>query len=175
MAEETLADLFSWMGFCMFSIQAAESSIASAIQIALPKNRVISVETLEADEQEHRRKTVGQLVRKLNERARIDPGIEQRLDAFISRRNEFVHGFQQRFDLNATEGRAQAIAFCQEVGSEAFVLAKVFYAVSFAVMDRLQPVTDGAVGANWDKMPKEVTEPLRELARFFPAIIRERK
>ena len=175
MAKETPDDLFFWMGFCLFTIQAAESAIASAIQIALPEKGVISVESLEAAEQEHRKKTIGQLVRKLNNKARIDPGIEQRLVAFISNRNEFVHSFQRRFDLNGSEGHAQAIAFCQELASEAFGLTQVFCAVSCAAMDRLQPVTDGAVGANWDTMPKDIAEPVRELARIYPAIIRERK
>ena len=175
MSESKLDDLFSWIGFCLFSIQAAEASIASAIEIALPVDGVISVEALEADEYEHRRKTIGQLVRKLTQRARIDPGIEQRLESFISRRNEFVHGFQQRFDLSTKEGCAQAIAFCQDLGSDAFGLAQVFWAVSFAVIDRLEPVTSGAVRVDWDAMPREVAEPLREMARFFPAIIRERK
>jgi hypothetical protein len=174
-SESSLPELFHWMGFCLFTIQAAESSIASAIEIALPANGVISVEGLEADEGEHRKKTIGQLVKKLNQRARIDPGVEQRLDSFVSDRNAFVHHFSERFDLNSENGRAKAIAFCQEIGSDAFGLAQLFSVVSFAIVDKLEAVTGGAVDVDWDAMPKEVSEPFRELARFLPAIIREPK
>jgi hypothetical protein len=63
------------------------------------------------------------------------------LESFISNRNAFVHHFSNRFDLSSEDGRAKAMACCQELGSDAFGLAQLFSAVSFAIVNRLEAVT----------------------------------
>ena len=167
---------FYWMGFCLFCVQAAERSIASAIQVALPPDATISLEALEADEEEdHRRKTLGRLVEKLKHQARINPGVENRLSSFVERRNVFVHHFLNRFDLNASSGCDEAIEFCQLLASDALQLANLFHAVTLGFVGEPAPVTGGTVEVDWDAMPEEIAEPLKEIARFLPAIIRERK
>jgi hypothetical protein len=168
-------DHYWWAGLCLSAIHAAEHAIAEAIEIALPAGAVLSLRTLEAEEEEHRRKTLGQLVRKLNQRARLDPGIERDLENFILRRNDFIHHFHGRFDVMTDEGSERAINFCKKLASEAFWLAQVFTAVSFAVSERLELVTSGAVRIEWESMPKDLEESMRHLANFYPAIIRERK
>jgi hypothetical protein len=168
-------DLCFWMGACLFAIQGAESALASAIECALPEGGIISVASMEADEAEHRRKTVGQLVRKLNDRARIDAGLVERLESFIKQRNEFIHHFSNRFDLASVEGSAEGVEWCKSLTSEAFSLAFVFHSVVCAVVDQLEPITGGAVKVGWDTIPADVAVRMRELVRSFPAIIRERK
>jgi hypothetical protein len=137
---------FFWVGACLMSIQAAERALAHAIEVALPTAGVISFTSLEADQEKHRRQTLGQLVGQLNLRARIDPGIEEQLDSFIKRRNQFVHHFGATFDLGTTQGCSDAVAFCQQLTSDASNLAEVFYAVCFASYEQLAPLTNGRRG-----------------------------
>jgi plasmid maintenance system antidote protein VapI len=55
-------------------------------------------------------------MRKLNQRATIDPDVADRLERFLSRRTQFVHGLQGLFNVKSASRRKGAVAYCQELG-----------------------------------------------------------
>jgi hypothetical protein len=168
-------DYFFWIGFCLYIIQATEETLAEVLTITLPKHGIITVKSLEADTEEHRRKTLGQLVRKLLKRARIDPGIEKQLDSFLSQRNLFVHSLQQCYSFDTSEGRQAAIAFCQELATDAYQLWLTLSGVLFATFGALDAITKGTVHIDWNSLPLKLSKSLKDIACAYPAIIRNKK
>ncbi len=168
-------DYFFWMGFCLYTIQATEQALAEVLTIALPKHGIITVKSLEVDSEEHRRKTLGQLIAKLRRRARIDPGLKKQLDSFLTRRNLFVHDFQQHCSFGSTEGREAAIAFCQELATDAYRLSLILSGILFATFGELEAITKGAVHIDWNSLHGEVGMSLKQIACAYPAIIRDHK
>lgn len=168
-------DYYFWIGFCLYTVQATEQTLAEVLTVTLPKHGIITVKSLEADTEEHRRKTLGHLTRKLLKRARIDSGIEKRLDSFLSRRNLLVHSFQQCYSFGTSEGRQAAIAFCQELATDAYELSLILSGVLFATFGELEAITKGAVHIDWDSLPMELSKSLKEIACAYPAIIRNKK
>jgi hypothetical protein len=81
-------------------VQSTENVLAQALQLAFHQNDLITLESLEAAEEDTRRKTLGQLITRLRRRAEIAPDLEKLLDAFLCRPNPFVHGFVHRPEFN---------------------------------------------------------------------------
>lgn len=163
---------FFWIGFCLFAVQAAERSLGHLLTVGLPEHGIISVESLEADTDEHRRKTLGQLVAKLSKRAEMHPEFVDRLNVFVENRNIFIHRFGGMFDLGTDEGIVEARAFCQALGNEAYQLTELLTAFLFGAYDRLSEATGGALTFDDRTLPEEEIRRMQEIGRLFPAFIR---
>lgn len=153
MTEEEIP--FFWTGFCLFCVQAAEKALGELLTVGFPEHGMISVESLDADSREHRRKTLGQLVAKLSKRADVHPGLADRLNDFVELRNDFVHRFGDMFQFQTDEGVVEAELFCQKLGTEAYVLTILLSGFLFAAYDRVSEATGGALSFGHEALSEE--------------------
>lgn len=137
-------ETFTWIGLALLLVQGAEAALRSSLRLPFHSGGDrITVESLEADDEHVRRKTLGQLIGKLRQRAEIAPAFETLLSGFLTNRNRLVHHLSDEFDHSSAEGRIGSTAFCRLVASEAAEVMGVLYAVQLAWMDLLEESVPG--------------------------------
>lgn len=119
----------------MSYVQYAEQAVRRALVYTFPDVEPITLETIEGANQELRRATLGNLIRKLRERGvEIDESFDKFLSDFLDHRNMFAHNIHldEQYDLETAEGLARFNAFVQTLGAEAVRVVTVFTAAALA-------------------------------------------
>ena len=127
---------FFMMGYCLLTVQAAEVLLKSAL------SGPFALQDLDSEDETSRRKTLGQLLRKLRERVEIDEDLEALFVTFLESRNLFTHRLTVEFDPNTRPGLIAMANFCQVLAIQACEVAKFLNA---AILDAKPEMTfDGA-------------------------------
>jgi hypothetical protein len=130
-----LADAFMRAGLCMSHVQYAESALRRALVYAFPETEPITLETVERGNDETRRATLGNLVRRLRDRGvEIEPAFDNFLDEFVQQRNMFVHHIHldDAYNIGTDDGLARFNEFVQRLTGGAYRVTVIFTAIALA-------------------------------------------
>lgn len=122
-------EVLALLGATLLGVQTAEHMLKLAMTFAFPKDAPISLETLQAEKAEiAKKRMLGPLVGELGRRVSVEPNFEQRLEAFIANRNQFVHHLSSlpNGDMHTDEGLAEVKNFATNLFQEATELTLVF-------------------------------------------------
>lgn len=130
--------LFSLLGICVARCQEIERLIAHSFILAAmsPKerkrNRTIR-ETIESWE----RKTLGQMIRSIEEGYDIDPILHQSMQLFLSMRNKLIHDLttSNQYNIETSWGQGEMIGFLMLFELITRPLREAFKASLFASID----------------------------------------
>jgi hypothetical protein len=120
----------SLMGMCLLAVQLAERVLASAVETVLDDPDLKLMEQTEFE----RKQTLGDFVKKLKRRVKMEPNFKDKIHRFLSLRNTFVHNLSEvpGWDLKTEEGREVATAFLVELGYVSCAITCLFITL-FAV------------------------------------------
>ena len=153
-------DVAWWAGCTLLMVQYAESALGSALAIVFPVGGVISVESLESEEEMSRKKTLGGLLTELRRRAHVDSKLDDALASFLTARNNLVHRFTSMFNLATPEGEADAIQFCKTLMGQADFVARILMGALFAQFRYIADATGAPVEPNWESLPESARREL---------------
>ncbi len=122
--QQSILRLYSWMGICLLFIQLAERALQQAIATVLDDPIVRLSEQSEAE----RKQTLGDFLKKLKKRVRLEYALKERLYDFLRMRNQFVHDLSD-WDLKTAEGRRDAQLFVIELTMLALSTTALFTTV----------------------------------------------
>jgi hypothetical protein len=154
-------DTLALIGICLLQVQLAEQVLAWALESVL-QDKTLTAEKLMEQTESERKRTLGDFLKELKTRAKIEHDFKDKLYRFLKLRNIFVHNVDevQGWNLDTGEGRKIATAFVKELLRLAHLVTCVFL---------LLP----AVRAKMD-FGKEVDDPAHKLLeRHFGSIARK--
>lgn len=101
------------MAVALLLIQSAERVIRLCMTFVLQRSTPLTLEVLERQKKEERRKTLGYFLGELRKRVDLERGFDALLDEFLEKRNTLVHDFggMDQYSLNTEAGLAAANAF----------------------------------------------------------------
>ena len=121
---QSILRLYSWMGICLAFVQLAERTLQQAIETVLDDPIV----RLSEQNESARKQTLGDFLKKLKKRVKLDYDLKERLYDFLRMRNQFVHDLAEvpGWDLNTIEGRNTSQLFFTELTMEALYITALF-------------------------------------------------
>ncbi len=124
---------FALIGVCLLHVQLAERVLAGGVELVLQDPTLTAAKLLEQTEPE-RKRTLGDFLRGLKSRAKIEAKFKDKLYRFLRMRNTFVHNLSEvpGWNLRTKEGRKVATEFLIELTMLAFGVTGVFMSL-FAV------------------------------------------
>ncbi|WOH50560.1 hypothetical protein [Bradyrhizobium sp. sBnM-33] len=115
MSSDTEAEIrvYTYIGLCLLCIQQAERLLQKSIDTVLDNPDIRLLEQTELE----RKQTLGNFLRRLRRRVRLEPDVRDRLYKFLDMRNKFVHELSDipGFDLRTEDGRQLAMEFIIEL------------------------------------------------------------
>lgn len=134
------------MSVALLLIQSAERVIRLCMTFVLQKSSPLTLEVLERQRKEERRKTLGYFLGELRKRADLDPGFDAVLEEFLEKRNVLVHEFgaMDEYSLNTDAGLAAANTFLQRTIGIAELVVKVFIGLTQAWQEQTGMQVDAA-------------------------------
>jgi hypothetical protein len=127
---ETLSvEFLYWMGRTLFTVQTAERTLKAALRY-LGLGDPPDWSAVDAEQSVNYKSPIGPLLQKLRQRATVAPEFSQVLTNFLSKRNTFVHHFQETYRIRTPEDRDLAIAFLKSLEGDAAVTIVVLQAAA---------------------------------------------
>ena len=119
--------IYSLMGVCLLHVQLAERVLAGAVESVLDDRKLTVARFMEQTERE-RKRTLGDFLKELRSRTKVEPKFNQKLWRFFRMRNAFVHDFSEipGWDLSTERGREIAIEYLVELIALALNVTGVF-------------------------------------------------
>ena len=116
------------MGLALVLVQSAEQLIRSCMTYVLQKDSPLTIEKLEKQTREERKKTLGYFLGELRNRADLDEHFDALLEAFLEERNILVHSVDDipGWNLSTVEGRKIARAFVESFILKTVEILKIF-------------------------------------------------
>src|SRR5713226_5506895 len=104
------------MGACLLHVQLAERVLAGAVKSVLGDRTLTAAKLMEQTEHEWRH-TLGDMLKELRRRARIERKFRDKLYRFLEMRNIFVHDVSEvpGWNLSTEQGRKVATDFLFEL------------------------------------------------------------
>jgi hypothetical protein len=87
---ETLTDL-GLIGMCLLSVQQAERVLSAAVETILDRPDL----NLAEQSQVKQKQTLGDFLKRLKRRVKLEYGLKERLFKFLEMRNKFVHNLSE--------------------------------------------------------------------------------
>ncbi len=105
--------LFSLLGICVARCQEIEHYISQSFILAVSAKDKSKYKTINDLTNGWQRKTLGQLVRSIEESYQLDAEFKGALDWFLEARNKLVHGLttHPQYDIQSTWGQDEMITF----------------------------------------------------------------
>src|SRR5206468_917726 len=122
--EKELMTLWSLMGVCLLLVQQAERVLAGAVESVLDNPDLRLMEQSEFQ----RKQTLGDFLKRLKRRVKIEPTLKEKLHQFLNMRNAFVHNHSEipGWDLKTEEGRDVAWKFLVELAGTSLAITGLF-------------------------------------------------
>ena len=115
MSSERKSELttLSLIGVCLLSVQQAERVLAGAVEHVLDRPDLKLMEQTEIE----RKQTLGDFIRRLKKRVKIERTLKDKLYCFLNLKNTFVHNLSEvpGWDLKTERGRKVAWTFLMEL------------------------------------------------------------
>jgi hypothetical protein len=107
------------MGATLILLQATEKIIDLCMTFVFQKASLLTLEGLERQQKEERKKTIGYFLAELRKRADLDDKFDQMLRDFLDHRNTFIHRLDdvQGWDIDTPDGRQVAAQFISKLAS----------------------------------------------------------
>jgi hypothetical protein len=127
------------MAVALLLIQTTERVIKLCMTFVLQRSSPLTLEILERQEKEERRKTLGYFLGELRKRADLDPGFDALLEEFLEKRNILVHHFGaiNEYSLNTEAGLAAGNAFVHRMIQVTESVLKVFIGLTQAWQEQV--------------------------------------
>jgi hypothetical protein len=129
MAKDRSPELHTYalMGVCLLHVQMAERVLGGAVELVL-RDPTLTLSKLMEQTERDRKRTLGEFLKELRSRARLEPKFKDKLWRFLQMRNTFVHNLSEVPGLNAhtEQGRKVAREFLVELLFLAISLTFVF-------------------------------------------------
>ncbi len=121
-------DVLMRIGAALVFVQSAEQVIRLCMIFVLQKDSPLTIEKLEKQTREERKKTLGYFLGELRKRADLDESFDALLEEFLEERNILVHNVDDvpGWNLQTTEGRKIASAFVDGFIRKTVEILKVF-------------------------------------------------
>lgn len=128
--------LFLLLGICVARCQEIEHYISHSFVLAVSAKDKSKYETINDLTNGWQRKTLGQLVRSIEESYELDTEFKGALDWFLEARNKLVHGLttHPQYDIGSTWGQDEMIAFLSRFELVSRDVRKAFRACFLASM-----------------------------------------
>lgn len=129
--------LFTLLGICVARCQEIEHYIAHSFVLAVSAKDKAKYKTIDDLNRAWKRKTMGQLIRIIEESYDLDPTFKEALEWFLEWRNLLVHGLttHPQFDIETSWGQDEMIAFLSRFEVTSRVIRKAFRACYLVSMD----------------------------------------
>lgn len=129
--------LVTALGICLLHCQQIEHYISESFLLGVSKKQKAQYATLNDLRAGWKRKTLGNMLRCIEEAWEIEPTLKAGLDLFLAKRNRFVHGIAttERYDIRTPWGCAELIAFLSEFDVHARIVKKAFRASFYASVE----------------------------------------
>src|SRR5688572_23931725 len=110
-------EILTMIGGTLILLQSAERTISRCMLFVFQKGEGLTLEDLEKEEKQARKKTLGQFIFELRKRVELEPDFDEMLERFVEDRNQFVHRIETvpGWDLESSEGRQAAHMFISRV------------------------------------------------------------
>ena len=107
------------IGPMLIRLQATERVINLALTFVFPRNVRLTLEDLEKQQREERKKTIGFFFSELRKRVELDESFDRLLQDFLDYRNTFIHKLQDvpGWDLETEQGTRIAEEFVSRLAS----------------------------------------------------------
>lgn len=126
--------LITGLGMCLASCQLIEHYIAHSFLLGVSKQQKRKYETLNDLIKGWRRKTLGNMLRCIEEAWEIEPTLKAGLELFLECRNRLVHGIttDEQFDIRTHWGREELVAFLSFFDIQSRVVKAAFRSSYYA-------------------------------------------
>jgi hypothetical protein len=129
--------LCNLLGICVARCHQIESYISDSFILAVSAKEKDRYKTIDELRNAWRKKTLGQLVRTIEESYDLEPLFKQALDWFVQHRNRLIHGLTTdlQFDIESAWGQDEIIAFLVLFEMMSRLVRKAFRACFLCSMD----------------------------------------
>lgn len=116
------------MGVALLLLQTAEKVLRLCMTFVLQKAAPLTLDSLLAQEESERNKTLGYFLAELRKRADIHPTFDQLLNDFLKNRNDFIHDLSRvpGWDAAPAERVTKRKQFVHRLIRQSDVVLKVF-------------------------------------------------
>ena len=121
------SDVLQAIGSTLWRVQLLEETVARYLVLKLGFEGTVAREAAEKVFEKAEKRTLGQIVREINDKASVSDEISSRLSAFVNSRNWFVHRSQADCGvlLRTSAGRQALRLRLEEIAEGALAIQKV--------------------------------------------------
>jgi hypothetical protein len=125
------------LGMCLATCQLIEHYIAHSFLLGVSKRQKKQYETINDLVAGWKRKTLGNMIKSMEEAWEIDPDLKANLEIFLANRNRFIHGIttEDRFNIRTHWGREELMTFLAFFDVHARIVKLAFRASYYASID----------------------------------------
>lgn len=129
--------LITCLGMCVATCQLIEHYIANSFLLGISKRQKRRYETINDLREGWRKKTLGNMLKCIEEAWEIDPLLKASLDLFLENRNRLIHGIttDEQYDIRTHWGREELIAFLSFFDVHARITKAAFRASFYASIE----------------------------------------
>ncbi|MGB9988114.1 hypothetical protein [Pseudoduganella rhizocola] len=129
--------LFNLLGICVARCQEIEHYIAHSFILAVSAKEKSKYETINDLTQAWKKKTMGQLIRTIEESYELESTFKPALEWFLQMRNQLVHGLttHPQYDIETTWGQDEMISFLLRFEFMSRAVRKAFRACYLVSID----------------------------------------
>lgn len=126
--------LITGLGMCLATCQLIEHYIAHSFLLGISKYQKKKYETINDLIEGWKKKTLGNMLRSMEEAWEIEPTLRAGLELFLANRNLLIHGIttDERFDIRTHWGREELIVFLSFFDIHARVVKTAFRSSYYA-------------------------------------------
>jgi hypothetical protein len=120
--------ILTMIGMCLASCQLIEFYISNSFILGLSKVQKEKYETINDLRDGWRKKTLGNMLKSIEEAWEIEPVLRENLRVFLANRNRLIHGIttEERFDIRTLWGQAELVSFLSFFGLHARIIKLAF-------------------------------------------------
>jgi hypothetical protein len=128
--------IYSLIGVTLLHVQLAERALGETVKLVLKDRTLTPSKLMELTEPE-RKKTLGDFLKELKTRTRLETAFKDKLYRFLKMRNTFIHNISELpgWDVKTDAGREKGIEFLAELLHLALTVTGVFTSL-FAISAR---------------------------------------
>lgn len=126
--------LITALGMCLVRCQQIEHYIAHSFLLGISKKQKSKYVTINDLRAGWKKKTLGDMLRSIEEAWEIDPMVKANFELFLENRNMLIHGIttSERFDMRTSWGQRELLAFLNFFDVHSRIVKKAFRASYYA-------------------------------------------
>jgi hypothetical protein len=131
--DEEKKRILTWIGALIVGIQGTERIVDLVMTYVFQGKQKVTVQILERLEAQRQSRTLGRLVKVMQDRVGIHPAFDKLLENFVEHRNQLMHRLDDipGWDLDTEDGRKIAWNFLHQLYKETHAVMQIF--ISFLI------------------------------------------